>query len=110
MNHSAKIAIYMSDTMRYIDLYWNERTDSVVIKEDGHKSVALVKPDATLMDALVALGYNDKMTLDFYEPSFQSLRDKKDHLNSLLLTCYDNRIVLSQVGCCFAGKPAMVGW
>jgi len=103
--------MYLSaDSIRYIDLYWNERTDSVMIKEDERIRVILVKPDACLLDALIALGYKDSMTIDFYEPDLTSFRDKKDHLQRLLLSLEKNRIIISAAGCLFAGKPAMIGW
>ena len=109
--HCAKIAIYLSsEKIRYIDLYWNERIDSAVIREDDRLHTILIKPDATLLDALVGLGYKESMKLDFYEPYLTSIRDKKEHLERLLLTLENNRIIITAPRCSFAGKPAMVGW
>ena len=113
MNHAAKIVIYTADDeFRYIDLWWNERTDSAIIKENGRTTTILVKTDATLNDALVALGYDHTMKVEFPRPSIQlaSRRDFNDYLNRMLLTCENERIIMSQANCEFAGNPAMVGW
>ena len=109
--HCAKITLYLSaKNIHYIDLYWNERTDSVIIKEDEQTRIILIKQDASLLDALMAIGYNETMMIDFYEPYLTSIRDKKDHLQRILLTLENNRIIISASGCSFAGKPAMIGW
>ena len=101
----ASIAIYESEDERVFDLYWDERLDSAIMNRDGSLTTLLVKPDATLKDALDALG---DYHVEIYAPYVRPGRDTREHLESPLLRIRGQRIILCAPGNLYAGAPP--GW
>jgi hypothetical protein len=109
MTHCAKIAIY-KDEIRYFDLFWNERTDSIHLEEDGRQTIVALKPNALLIDALAVMGYRANMGVDMWHPYLVSLVDIDAYLLRPLSSLEHNRIIITAPGLSYAGQPAMVGW
>jgi hypothetical protein len=105
----AKIAVYTANECRYFELFWSNRRDAMIVKEDDKVIMTHHKSEATLRDALQMFGLDNK-NISLWEPNLISQRDINDHLSRVLYTLRSNRIILSQQGCTFAGKPAMIGW
>lgn len=101
----ASIAIYHPLGVRMFDLHWDERSDSVIMDHDGTRTTLLMKPDATLKDALDALG---TYHVEIHTPSVRTGRDTREHLQSPLLRIRDQRIILCAPGIEYAGTPP--GW
>jgi len=102
----AHIAVYDVLGFHTFDLHWDERLDSVLVDRDGSLTTVLIKADATLNDALGALG--GVYDIEIYEPYVRSGRDTREHLESPLLRIRDQRIILCAPGIEYAGAPP--GW
>ena len=99
----SKIAIYnRQGDVRQIHLYWVEKTDKAVAVEDRVARTILMKKNATVLDALQELGYDDKMSLELYAPHHHAL---KDLLEMHLSTAPPHRVVLVPHGIEVAGNP-----
>jgi hypothetical protein len=99
----SKIAIYnRQGDVRQIHLYWVEKTNKAVSVEDRVARTILMKKNATVLDALQELGYDDKMSLELYAPHHHSL---KDLLEMHLSTAPPHRVVLVPHGIEVAGNP-----
>jgi hypothetical protein len=99
----SKIAIYnRQGDVRQVHLYWVEKTDKTVAMEDGVARTILMKKEATVLEALHEIGYNDKMSLELYAPHYYTL---KELLEMPLSTVPVHRIVLTPHGIEIAGNP-----
>jgi len=99
----SKIAIYnRQGAARQIHLYWVEKTNKAVSVEKGVARTLLMKKEATVLEALQELGYDDKMTLELYAPHHHPL---KELLERSLSNVPQHRVVLVPHGIEVSGNP-----
>lgn len=100
MIHCATIALYTANDCRTLGLYWSDRQDSIIVKENDQVILTSHCPEADLRQALATFGTD--LDISLWEPHCVSRRDINDHLSRKLYSLRHNRIILSQQGCTFA--------